>query len=257
MTTKARYRPPLAALQHRLLVLGVLGATAGSIAHLGKDAWHGAFAALGVGVGAHLGVLGLVSLASFVWFRFLTHELRARDVERLLDALALTGDEVLLDVGTGDGIVAISAAKRLPSGSVIAIDDWQRPHAGRALSPDTARANASAEGVAARVAVRTAPFDRLELPDASVDVAVACFSLHHLAHETRSSALREMARVLRPGGRLLAAEPARRDEIAATLASLGLEVRRASRTFPRWLFGWVVARKTVPRDGLEPSTPRL
>jgi SAM-dependent methyltransferase len=257
MTTRARYRPPLAALQHRLLVLGVLGATAGSVVHLGQHAWHGAFATLGVAVGAHLGIAGLLSLASFAWFRWLTHRLRFRDVERLLDALALTGNELLLDVGTGDGVVAITAAKRLPRGSVIAHDDWRRPHGGRALSPDAARTNATAEGVAARVQFGTSPFDHLDLPDASVDVAVACFSLHHLERATRDGALREMVRVLRPGGRLLAAEPVRRAEIAETLRRAGLEVRRESRTFPRWLFGWVLARKTVPRDGLEPSTPRL
>jgi arsenite methyltransferase len=257
MTTKARYRPPLAALQHRLLALGVLGAVAGSAAHLGQHSWRGAFGTLGLAVGAHLGSVGLLSLASFAWFRWLTHELRFRDVDRLLDALALTGNETLLDVGTGDGLVAIAAAKRLPHGSVIAIDDWQRPHGGRALTSETARANAAADGVAARVEVRTLPFDCLDLPDASVDVAVACFSLHHLERVTRDRALLEMARVLRPRGRLLAAEPMRRAEIAGTLARAGLEVRRESRTFPRWLFGWVLARKTVPRDGLEPSTPRL
>jgi SAM-dependent methyltransferase len=226
-----------------LLVFGVLGATAGSVAHLGQNAWHGALAALALGVGAHLGLLGLVLLGSFAWFRWLTGVLRFRDVERLLDALRLQGDEVLLDVGTGDGVVAIAAAKRLPHGSVIATDDWQRPHAGRSLTRDTARSNAQAEGVAARLRVCTAPFDRLELPDGSVDVAIACFSLHHLETPTRDGALREMARVLRPGGRLLVAEPKARDAIAAVLRGAGLGVWHESRTFPRWLFGWVLARR--------------
>ena len=130
MTSRARYRPPLVALQHRLLVAGVFGTTAGAVAHLGRAAWHGAFAALAVGVGVHLGVLGALLLGSFVWFRWLTAILRFRDVERLLDALELAGDEVVLDLGTGDGVVAIAAARRLPNGSVIALDDWQRPHRG-------------------------------------------------------------------------------------------------------------------------------
>ncbi len=245
MTTKARYRPPLAALQHRLLVLGVLGATAGAVAHVGSHAWLGAFAALGLAVGAHLGIVGVVSLISFAWFRWLTRGLRFRNIERLLDALALRGDEILLDVGTGDGVVAIAAAKRLSRGSVIAIDDWRRPHGGGAPSANTARANTAAEGVAARVDVRTLAFDKLDLPDTSIDVAVACFSLHHLERAPRERALLEMARVLRHGGRLLAAEPRGRAEIAETLARAGLEVRHESRTFPRWLFGWVLARKAI------------
>lgn len=246
MTSRARYRPPLAALQHRLLAFGVLGATGGAIAHLGRDAWHGALAALAVGVGMHLGVLGALLLGSFVWFRWLTAVLRFRDVERLLDALELTGDEVVLDLGTGDGVVAIAAARRLPNGSVLAVDDWQRPHGGGSLTPAVAQANAAAEGVLERVRVTTAPFDRLTLPDASVDRAVACFSLHHLERETRRAALREMARVLRPGGRLLIAEPIQRADIADALAHAGLRVTRTSRTFPRWLFGWVLGTKSEP-----------
>lgn len=240
MTSKVRYRPPLAALQHRLLVLGVLGAAFGSVAYLGQDAWHGAARALAVGLGAHLGVLGLLLLGSFAWFRWLTAVLRFRDVERLLDALKLRGDEVLLDVGTGDGVVAIAAAKRMPQGSVIAADDWRRPHSGRSLSPAIARANAEAEGVGQRVRVCTTSFETLDIPSASVDVAVACFALHHLERDARERALGEMVRVLRPGGRLLVAEPVRRAEIAATLERAGLTVTRESRTFPRWLFGWVL-----------------
>jgi SAM-dependent methyltransferase len=248
MASRARFRPPLAALQHRLLVAGVVGATIGSVLYLGEHAWRGAVAALLVGVGAHLGVLGLVLLASFVWFRWLTVGLRLRDVERILDALELSGDETLLDLGTGDGVVAIAAAKRLPRGSVIATDAWQRPHGGRPLTPETVRANAAAEGVSARVDVRTASFEHLDLPDASVDAAIACFSLHHLEPAARERALFEMVRVLRPGGRLLVAEPIGRAEIAATLAQSGLSVRQTSRTFPRWLFGWVLGARLPRRD---------
>jgi SAM-dependent methyltransferase len=244
MTSRARYRPPLAALQHRLLVFGVLATSVGSVAYLGKDAWRGAVAALVVGVGAHLAVLGMFLLGSFAWFRWLTSVLRFRDVERLLDALDLRGNEVLLDVGTGDGVVAIAAAKRLPNGSVIAMDDWQRPHAGRALSSAKARSNAEAEGVGTRVRVGTMSFEDFELPSESVDVAVACFALHHLEPAVRQRALLEMVRVLRPGGRLLVAEPVHRAEIAVAFERSGLAVKRESRTFPRWLFGWISARKS-------------
>ena len=66
-----------------------------------------------------------------------------------------------------------------------------------------------------------------------------------LASRLRERALLEMARVLRHGGRLLAAEPRGRAEIAETLARAGLEVRHESRTFPRWLFGWVLAREAI------------
>jgi arsenite methyltransferase len=243
MTTKARYRPPLAALQHRLFALGTLFVAFGAVTHWGRPALPLAVTALVLGLGAHLGVLGLVLLGSFAWFRWLTASLRFRDVERLLEALELRGDEVVVDLGTGDGVVAVGAAKRVPRGSVIAFDDWERPHGGRILSPDFARANAELEGVAARVRVATAPFDRLDVPDASVNAAVACFSLHHLERDVRTRALQELARVLAPNGRMLVAEPLHRTEIAETLERAGLRVTRGGRTFPRWLFGWVLARR--------------
>ncbi|HTQ04971.1 MAG TPA: class I SAM-dependent methyltransferase [Polyangiaceae bacterium] len=243
MAKKAHYRPPLAALQHRLLATGVAFVAFGALTKLGREALPVTLAAFAVAIGAHLGVLGLVLLGSCAWFRWLTAVLRPRDVERLLDALELRGDEVIVDLGTGDGIVAVAAAKRVPRGSVIAVDDWRRPHGGHGHSPAVVEANAELEGVAGRVRVMTAPFDRLDLPNASVDAAIACFSLHHLERSARAGALHELARVLAPNGRLLVAEPLHRTEFATTLEQARFTVTRGGRTFPRALFGWVLARR--------------
>jgi SAM-dependent methyltransferase len=243
MTTKARYRPPLAALQHRLLAVGILFVAFGALTHVGRPAAPLAFATIFIGLGAHLGVLGLLMLGSFAWFRWLTRVLRFRDVARLIDALELSGDEVVLDLGTGDGLVAVTLAKRVPRGKVFALDDWERPHVGRRLAAADVLVNAELEGVASRVQVTTSPFDRLALPDRSVDAAVACFSLHHLDAGVRTRALCELTRVLVPNGRVLVAEPFHRAEIARTLERAGLRVTRGGRTFPRWLFGWVIARR--------------
>ncbi|MDH2425419.1 class I SAM-dependent methyltransferase [Sphaerisporangium sp. TRM90804] len=46
----------------------------------------------------------------------------------------------------------------------------------------------------------------LDLPDASFDVVVSSLAVHHMPAAARGTALREMFRVLRPGGRLLIAE---------------------------------------------------
>ena len=51
-------------------------------------------------------------------------KLRARD--RLLDGLGLTGQENLLDVGCGRGLLLIGAARRLPNGHAVGVDLWSQ-----------------------------------------------------------------------------------------------------------------------------------
>ena len=72
-------------------------------------------------------------------------KLRLRD--QLLDSLALRGDERVLDVGCGRGLLAIGAAKRLKNGKVIGIDVFN-PFDLSGNSPEAAKANAKIEGVA-------------------------------------------------------------------------------------------------------------
>ena len=51
-------------------------------------------------------------------------KLRAGD--RLLDGLGLTGQESLLDVGCGRGLLLIGAARRLPKGRAVGVDLWSQ-----------------------------------------------------------------------------------------------------------------------------------
>ena len=76
----------------------------------------------------------------------------ARD--QLLDGLQLRGDENVLDVGCGRGLLLIGAAKRLTSGKAAGLDFWSQEDLGT-----TAKArrleNATIEGVTERVEVWT------------------------------------------------------------------------------------------------------
>lgn len=100
------------------------------------------------------------------------------------------GDRVL-DIATGSGVVAVEAALRAgPSGSVLATDlvpIWE------GFVGDTARA----AGVD-NVSFRATPSEALALPDASFDVALSQFGL--MFADEPLIALREMRRVVRPGG---------------------------------------------------------
>jgi ubiquinone/menaquinone biosynthesis C-methylase UbiE len=99
----------------------------------------------------------------------------------------------LLDLGTGTGVLAVAALDRWPGVRVVGIDP-----SGKMLeiAAQDARRPGSDDG---RLRLLTASADRLPLPDESVDVALSSFVLQLVP--SRAAALREVLRVLRPGGR--------------------------------------------------------
>lgn len=125
-------------------------------------------------------------------------KLRLRD--RLLDGLQLRGDEKVLDVGCGHGLLVIGAAKRVPRGKAVGIDIWQQCDQAD-NRPNATRRNAEIEGVTDRVEVVEADARKLPFPDAAFDVIVSIWALHNIpTREGRTQAVEEIARVLRPGG---------------------------------------------------------
>ena len=116
-----------------------------------------------------------------------------------LQLLELQPGARVLEVGCGNGnFLPVLAAAVSPSGRVIGID-----HAPTFV--EEARSRIERAGLAGRVGVQ--PGDALALPfdDASFDAAHCERVLMHL--EDPNAALREMARVVRPGGWISAAEP--------------------------------------------------
>src|SRR6185503_16502827 len=116
---------------------------------------------------------------------------------RLLEAAEVGPGDHVLDVGTGTGVVAFPAAARVgPEGTVLGIDISEEMLA-------TARARAARMLEPGHVTFRIMDTQTLALPDASFDVAVSLFAVHHLPDPL--AAFREMHRVVRPGGRLAVA----------------------------------------------------
>src|ERR1700676_73566 len=109
------------------------------------------------GVLALIGLLFLAVGAVMVWSSRVA-KLRLRDV--MLDALALRGDERVLDVGCGRGLLAIGAAKRLKNGKVTCIDVWN-PFVLSGNSPEAAKTNAKLEGVADKVRIENVDPEKL------------------------------------------------------------------------------------------------
>lgn len=151
---------------------------------------------------------------------------KVREREAILDLVDWRGDELVVDVGCGRGLMLVAAARRLETGQATGIDIWQATDQS-ANGPEGARTNAALEGVADRIAVETADMRSLPFEDASIDVVVSHWAVHNLADKRdRAIALAEMVRVLKPGGAVVLSDIENRDEYAANLAALGLTHQR-------------------------------
>jgi ubiquinone/menaquinone biosynthesis C-methylase UbiE len=160
---------------------------------------------------------------------------KLRERERHLDrAGPWRGDEQVLDVGCGRGLFLIGAAKRLAAsrgGRAVGIDLWQAEDLS-GNNPAAPIENARVEGVADRVSVQTGDARRLPFPDASFDVVTASMSLHNIYNAgERQTAVREIARVLKPGGRVLIVDIRHSTQYAAALRDAGLTDARYRKGF--------------------------
>jgi arsenite methyltransferase len=139
--------------------------------------------------GASCLVSGLLMLLYAKWGKF-----RHRDM--MLNMLHWHGDERVLDVGTGRGLLLIGAARRLTTGRGTGIDVWStRDLSGNSLV--RTQANVDIEGVQDKVDLKSDDARKLSFPDASFDVVLSNLCIHNIPDaDGRAQACREIARVL-------------------------------------------------------------
>jgi len=149
------------------------------------------------------GSMGAVFLlqAGVMYWGSRVGKLRLRD--KLIASIPWRGDEKVLDVGCGHGLMLLGAAKQLRSGRAIGLDLWQKEdQAGN--SPDATLRNAALENVANRVELRDGDARRMPFADDEFDVVLSSWALHNIYDRAgRDAAVCEIVRVLKPGGRLI------------------------------------------------------
>ena len=118
--------------------------------------------------------------------------------KNVLAMTELKRGESVLDVGCGTGTLALEAVEITGvDGRVVGVDPAPRQIA-------RARAKARRRGVA--VDFELGVIERLGFPDESFDVVTSTLMMHHLPDDVRRRGLSEIARVLKPGGRLVIAD---------------------------------------------------
>lgn len=200
-------------------VCGVIAVVIGIVidheAPAGSVVYHIAVGATLLWMGWALIVGSAMMVASSRWGK-----LRARD--QLLDRFEFTGAETVLDVGCGHGLLLIGAAKRVPRGRAIGVDLWSQIDQ-KNNSSEATMDNARAEGVADRVEVLDGDMRALPLEAACVDVVVSCLAIHNVTGASeRRKAIREIARVLKTGGRVGIIDIAHVGEYASDLREAGM-----------------------------------
>jgi len=155
-------------------------------------------------------------LAYSVWGKFNVRK-------RMLGMVRWRGNETVLDLGTGRGLIAIGAAKRLRTGTVVSIDDW---HAGSACNRlDAAQRNLDLARVHDRVELRSDDPRHIAFVDNSFDVVLSLMFLHRIEDAGgRTKACCEIARVLKPQGIAIIADSANTRDYASALEASGLKV---------------------------------
>ncbi|MGI9556813.1 MAG: class I SAM-dependent methyltransferase [Solirubrobacterales bacterium] len=105
----------------------------------------------------------------------------------VLDRLELSGDEVVLDVGCGSGVVTELIAERAPNGRVIGVDASEE------------MIEAARERLGDRAELHTADVLEFELPE-PVDVIFSNAAFHWIGEQ--EELYEKLSELLKPGGRL-------------------------------------------------------
>ncbi|HYL43854.1 MAG TPA: class I SAM-dependent methyltransferase [Ktedonobacteraceae bacterium] len=128
------------------------------------------------------------------------HELQ----RRITDLAQFQPGETVLDVGCGTGTLALKAYARVgATGRVSGIDPGPK---------QIARARSKARRAGLPIDFQVGVIEQLAFPDQSFDVVLSTFMMHVLPDDLKRQGLAEIARVLKPGGRLLVVDFKRPEE---------------------------------------------
>jgi ubiquinone/menaquinone biosynthesis C-methylase UbiE len=150
-------------------------------------------------------------------FRGQVRELR----QRTADLAQIQPGEQVLDVGCGTGTLVLEVQRRVGStGRVAGVDSG---------AEQIARARAKAARRHLPIEFQLGVIEQLPFPDQTFDVVLSTLMMYHLPAPLKRQGLAEIARVLKPGERLVVADFKRKQERAGRAARFHARGKRHTR----------------------------
>lgn len=202
----------------------------------------------GAGLLAVWGVAGAVAMH---------YAVQIASPQRLATASFVPGNRgTVLELGAGSGRGTLGLLHARPGVRVVAIDRYQGYFGIDDNTPERLLRNARAGAVADRVTVRVADMRSLPFAAGEFDAAFSVAAIDHLPWDGIAQALRETARVLRPGGQLLivSLESDAWVKTAMPWAIHGHGFWSSSQSQARWRSALAAAGFTVIETGTRPAT---
>ncbi|SRR5579884_1235627 len=124
--------------------------------------------------------------------------------QRIIALAQFQHGEAVLDVGCGTGTLAIAARQGVDAtGSVCGIDPGPK---------QIARARHKAARAGLSIDFQIGAIEQIPYPDQSFDIVLSILMMHVLPDDLKARGLIEIARVLKPGGRVLIVDTRRPEE---------------------------------------------
>ena len=185
-------------------------------------------------IGAIFFILGIAMFAYGLIGKYRTRDL-------MLSKIQWKGNENVLDVGTGQGLLMNGAAKYLTTGKSIGIDIWSSKDLSNNSITKTLE-NAELEGVKNKIEIRNEDARSLTFEDNSFDVVFSLLCIHNIEPKSdQEKACFEIARVLKPNGTALIGDYIPTTEYAKAFTKAGLKVKSSKPYFTTaYALMWIV-----------------
>ena len=151
--------------------------------------------------------------------------------DRILNLHKWTGNENVLDVGTGLGLLMIGAAKKIKQGKSYGIDIFNKYD----LSDNTieqTKINFELENVSGNTEVISENILKTSFNDNYFDVIISNLCLHNIYKKVeREQACKEINRILKPNGKIIISDFKNTGEYKKNFEMLGMNVQKVGTYF--------------------------